>query len=216
MPNWCDNTLYMTHKDPKMMDKAIQGWKDGKFFGTLYPEPDYTKVVVMPTFPHIKGNEPVNPDQAWYDWRLQNWGTKWEIVTDESYIDIQENEHGKSIRASFSTAWSPPTDLYNKLVKDGYEIKAMYYEGGCAFCGLYEDGTEEFYDIDGNWKWAKENIPQDIDCEFDISRSMMEWRGEELADEIEGIEEELKETDTQELRDQLAEYKAELEEIENA
>ena len=51
MPNWCDNTLYMTHKDPKMVDKAIEGWKNNKFFGTLVPEPDYTQVKVKPTFP---------------------------------------------------------------------------------------------------------------------------------------------------------------------
>ena len=71
----------------------------------------------------------VEPDQAWWDWRLQNWGTKWEIVSDESYLDIQDNEHGKAIRASFSTAWSPPTDLYAHPFlweQTGYEIKAPH------------------------------------------------------------------------------------------
>jgi len=38
---------------------------------------------------------------------------------------------------------------------------------------------------------------------------MMEYRAEDLANYIEDIEEELKETDTQELRDQLAQYKTE-------
>ena len=218
MPNWCDNTLYLTHKDPAMMDKAIKGWKEGKFFGTLCPEPDYTKIVVKPTFPSITGNDnPVDPEQAWYDWRLQNWGTKWEITTDESYIDIQDNEHGKAIRASFATAWSPPTDLYHKLVEDGYEVKALYYEGGCAFCGIFEDGNDETYSIEGNWKWVKENIPSEIDSEFNISESMMEWNMQDLADEIEELESELEEDkDNHELIAQIIEKKQELKEMEDA
>ena len=189
MPNWCDNTLYMTHKDPKMVDKAIEGWKNNKFFGTLVPEPDYTQVKVKPTF-HMNmatGQEKpefVEPDQAWWDWRLQNWGTKWEITTDESYIDIQENEHGKSIRASFASAWSPPTDWYANLMEQGYEIKAHYYEGGCAFCGTWEDGDEDFYNIEPpegvkTSVWVRENIPAELDAEMGIADSYESFEDEE-------------------------------------
>ena len=218
MPNWCDNTLYLTHKDPAMMDKAIKGWKEGKFFGTLCPEPDYTKVKVKPTFPSITGNDnPVDPEQAWYDWRLQNWGTKWEITSSESYIDIQDNEHGKAIRASFATAWSPPTDLYHKLVEDGYEVKALYYEGGCAFCGIFEDGNDETYSIDGKWYEVRDDIPSEIDSEFGISESMREYQCEELSEEIEELESQLAEDkDNHELIAQIIEKKQELKEMEDA
>ena len=188
MPNWCDNTLYLTHKDPKMVDKAIEGWKNNKFFATLRPEPDYTKVKVKHTFPTnmVTGeakSEFVEADQAWWDWRLQNWGTKWEIVSDESYLDIQENEHGKSIRASFSTAWSPPTDLYEYLHEEGYEIKAHYYEGGCAFCGTWEDGLEDFYNIEPpegtkTSVWVRENIPEELDAEMGIADSYESFEDE--------------------------------------
>ena len=192
MPNWCDNTLYLSHKDPKMVDKAIEGWKNNKFFGTLVPEPDYTKVKVKPTFPMNMATgqeEPefVEPDQAWYDWRLQNWGTKWEIVSDESYLDIQENEHGKAIRASFSTAWSPPTDWYATLWEQGYEIKAHYYEGGCAFCGTWDDGQDDFYNIEPpegmkTSVWVRENIPEEIDLEMGIAESYESFEDQEEED----------------------------------
>jgi hypothetical protein len=222
MPNWCDNTLELTHENPEMMDKAIQGWKDNKFFATLCPEPDYSKIKVKPTFDmsHISGKpqpEFVDADQAWYDWRLQNWGTKWEITTDESYIDIQDNEHGKSIRASFSTAWSPPTALYDKLVQDGYQVKAFYYEGGCAFCGIYEDGNDETYGIDGKWHEVKESIPSEVDLEFGITQSMKEYQAEELSDEIKQLEASLsEEKDNHELIAELIAKKQELAEMENA
>jgi hypothetical protein len=213
MPNWCDNTVYITHDNPKKIQVLVDAWKENKFFGTIHPEPDYTKVKVKPTFPSIKGNDdPVNPESAWWDWRVQNWGTKWEITTDEAYIDIQENE----IRASFATAWSPPTGIFDKLVDQGYGVNALYYEGGCCFCGQYVDGSDETYDISGNWLDVKNNIPDNIDLEFGITESMKEWAMQELADEIEELKETLKEKDDAELSAQLIAKKKELEEMEDA
>jgi hypothetical protein len=191
----------------------VDAWKENKFFGTIYPEPDYTKVKVKPTFPSIKGNDdPVDPESAWWDWRVQNWGTKWEITTDEAYIDISKNE----IKVSFATAWSPPTGIFDKLVDDGYGVNALYYEGGCAFCGEYVDGSDETYGTDGNWQDVKNNIPESIDLEFGITNSMMEYRADELTEEIEELEETLKEKDDAELSAQLIVKKQELEEINNA
>jgi len=115
---------------------------------------------------------------------LQNWGTKWEIVCSESYFDIIENEDGKSIRCSFNTAWSPPTDLYATLWEQGYEIKAHYYEGGCAFCGTWEDGMEDFYNIEPpegvkTSVWVRENIPADLDSEMGIADSYESFEDDE-------------------------------------
>jgi len=214
MPNWCDNTVYITHDDPKKIQVLVDAWKENKFFGTIYPEPDYTKVKVKPTFPSIKGNDdPVSVESAWWDWRVQNWGTKWEITTDEAYIDIQENE----IKASFATAWSPPTGIFDKLVEDGYSVDAYYYEGGCAFCGHYSDGNDETYGIEGNWEWVRNSIPESIDTEFCISESMKEWAMEQLADEIHELEQSLSEDkDNHETIAQLISKKKELEEMEDA
>ena len=196
----------------------MDAWKENKFFGTIHPEPDYTKVKVKPTFTmnSVTGEpkpEFVDPESAWWDWRVQNWGTKWEITTDEAYIDI----HEKEIRVSFSTAWSPPTGIFDKLVEQGYGVNAVYYEGGCAFCGQYVDGSEETYGIDGDWKWVQENIPESIDSEFGISVSMKEYRADDLASEIQELEESLSEDkDNHETIAQLIAKKKELEEIENA
>jgi hypothetical protein len=214
MPNWCDNTVYITHDDPKKIQILVDAWKANKFFGTIYPEPDYTKVKVSPMFPEIKGNnDPVSPESAWWDWRVKNWGTKWEITTDEAYIDIHENE----IKVSFSTAWSPPTGIYDRLVNDGYGVNALYYEGGCAFCGQYSDGHDETYGIDGNWEWVRNNIPDSIDLEFAISEQMKEWVMQELYDEIKALEEDLSEDqDNHETIGKLITKKKELEEMENA
>lgn len=214
MPNWCDNAVYITHDDPKKIQVLVDAWKANKFFGTIRPEPDYTKVKVKPTFPQITGNDdPVSVESAWWDWRVQNWGTKWEITTDEAYIDIHENE----IKVSFATAWSPPTGIFDKLVEDGYGVNALYYEGGCCFCGQYVDGSDETYDISGKWLDVKNNIPDNIDLEFGISENMKEWAMQELADEIDELEQSLSEDkDNHETISQLISKKKELEEMEDA
>ena len=219
MPNWCDNTVYISHEDPKKIQILVDAWKANKFFGTIYPEPDYTKVKVEPMFPEIKGNnDPVSPESAWWDWRVRNWGTKWEVASDDYYEPIVEGE--TSLKVSFSTAWSPPTGIYDRLVNDGYSVDAYYYESGCAFCGHYSDGNDETYGIDGNWEWVRNNIPDQIDNEFCISESMKEWAMEQLADEIRAIESEIAEnqitnSDTHKLIDELNTKKKELEEMEN-
>jgi len=80
MPNWCNN--YAEIHGPKATIKALHDAiiNEGKFFGHMRPEPNYEEVDVYPTFPGIKGNnDPVEKSQSWWDWRVQNWGTKWEL-----------------------------------------------------------------------------------------------------------------------------------------
>ena len=217
MPNWCENSLYISHEDPKMIEKLATAWDQNKFFGTIYPEPDYTKVKVSPMFPEIKGNnDPVSPESAWWDWRVRNWGTKWEVASSD-YEKPTVDSDGKSMKVYFSTAWSPPTGIYDRLVNDGYSVDAYYYEGGCAFCGRYVDGIEETYGIDGNWEWVQNNIPESIDLEFAISENMKEWAMQELYDEIESLKEDVEnDPDNAELKSTLESKEKELEEMENA
>jgi len=71
----------------------------------------------------------------WYDWRVKNWGTKWNA--DCSGSSYQEKD-GKSIYGlSFSTAWSPPEPVIRELAKQYPEllIQLRYYEGGIGFQG---------------------------------------------------------------------------------
>ena len=56
----------------------------------------------------------------------------------------------------------------------------MYYESGCAYCGTWEDGIDECFNIEGNSKWVEKHIPRGLDDEFCISMGMAEW--EEDAD----------------------------------
>jgi hypothetical protein len=157
MPNWCINDLYIIAKKKGHLAKfcAKAGLKKAKpefSLARLYPEPDYDKVEVKPTFPMIDGsNEPVSSSRAWWDWRIQNWGTKWDIgilevdvVYSEFDIHAGQGRDGKVkvershyALISFNTAWSPPESALIKIGKDYPEIAfaLQYSEPGCDFEG---------------------------------------------------------------------------------
>jgi hypothetical protein len=51
------------------------------------------------------------PEGNWYNWNIANWGTKWDTDLDD--FDTQD----ECITLSFQTAWSPPSGVYEAMVK---------------------------------------------------------------------------------------------------
>ena len=191
MPNWCSNTLEISHEDKKMMKRVVKGYNKNGLLREFIPVPKE----LIDTVAGCLGSqdsydqrllvfrEQLNMEffgyKNWYDFCVAEWGTKWDIGHGDGYdklsmSDIKDN----TIKIGFDSAWSPPTDAYEKLCDMGFKIKAMYYEGGCAFCGVWENDRDESYDISGNSEWVKKNIPREIDEEFAISMNMAEWERE--------------------------------------
>lgn len=154
MPNWCSNSLTLKHDDPAMIDKAVAGFTDGKLLETLVPY-----------------------EGEWdYDWCVSNWGTKWDVGGDNGYIRPNPN----TLKISFDSAWAPPTEAYRAMEELGFEVKAMYYEPGMCFCGIYEDGSDDYYEYsDMNAAEVSDTLPTELDEEFGISDYMAEWEAEQ-------------------------------------
>ncbi len=70
---------------------------------------------------------------TWYEWSIENWGTKWSL-SDENYIVDQNDEY---ISFEFDTAWSPPEGIYTKLVElfPELNISWFYKEPGMQISG---------------------------------------------------------------------------------
>jgi hypothetical protein len=160
MPNWCNNTLYLSHKDPTMLEKAVKAWNDGKFLSVMIPEPDYEGYQDC----EIKDRENGSHMPDWWHWRIANWGTKWDIGLDSDLDNKAEIKDGQ-MSVYFDSAWSPPIQAYDALTEQGFDITAYYYESGCDFCGKYSEGFDECYTVsDGDF-------PEDIDLEMGISET---------------------------------------------
>mgnify|MGYP003339928972 CR=1 FL=1 len=94
----------------------------------------------------------------WYEWRIENWGTKWDIELDDKYV----SQDGKMVQITFNSAWSPPIEAYEKLKELGFEIYALYFEPGMSFAGVWDDGEDfcvEYCFEDDNWA---DSMPDDL------------------------------------------------------
>ncbi len=174
MPNWCDNTLRVTHKDPKMVERLVDAFKAGRLCDEFIPVPAELKDTVA--------NGSVREEliaevgySDWYDFCVNEWGTKWDVGGDDGYIESDAT----SAQMSFQSAWSPPIGLYVVLEQQGFEVSAMYYEPGMGFAGVYEDGRDECYSLDGSADLVQETIPEYLDEAFGIVESMRQFEEEE-------------------------------------
>lgn len=186
MPNWCNNTLTITHKDPAMIQRAYDALERGEFLSEFCPIPKELGDAIA--------NGDVNPEliekygySNWYDFCTNEWGTKWD-VGEQGCSDIHPD--GTMLNTYFDSAWSPPTGAYEKLVQLGFTVDAMYYEGGMAYMGTWSDGVDDYIDLNGLSADEIEQDYPDLNDAFGIAESMREYEEpEELSEWLkDGIE----------------------------
>jgi len=82
----------------------------------------------------------------WYDWRNENWLTKWDICEAEIVEEPQDSDHYPIPTKYFSfrcwTAWAPPIPIWEKLHEMGIEVHADYQDEGSMFEGQFFEGED--------------------------------------------------------------------------
>lgn len=141
MPNWCYQKLEISG-EPKQLNKLLKKIEVTKNEATdVDDETPFSFDNVIPMPKHLHNN------QGWYDWRVTNWGTKWQPrINNDS---VSEWESG-SIHFDFDTAWSPPYPIIEALVKEfkKLEFHWEYYEESYEFWGIhnFKGGKEVSYE----------------------------------------------------------------------
>jgi hypothetical protein len=141
MPNWCTNSLFIRNEDKTKVDALEQQLlkkEDQQLFAALIPRP-------------------ADQEENWYNWNLENWGTKWEA----GIIDW-ERTNDNEIFVSFDSAWSPPIAFYENVTQQGWYIEAQYYEPGMGYIGQFIDGFDESYEYDISDLETIEALPEDL------------------------------------------------------
>ena len=150
MPNHTDNRVTLSHADSQQIDAIynVMNTDDTELLNHIIPMPPEEEIA-----------------SGWYEWRLDNWGTKWDIYeTHCNRIDAN------TLSMTFYTAWSPPIPVFDKLVDMGFEVNARYLDEGWMYIGEYVDGDD----------WSTDDIESigevrpELDDEFDISEMMQE------------------------------------------
>lgn len=166
MPNWCQNTVTITAPAPAPVPapvindlRAVLADSDRGLLAWLRP---------MPADQHHR----------WYDWCVQNWGTKWDI-TDPSEVDDTEED---SITICFDTAWAPPVEAFRHWAQQDGRVtcRLAYVEPGMGFVGWHgwdgeyfdEDFADHGTDPERYWEMAAEEFGMEPDEE---PEPLTEW-----------------------------------------
>ena len=154
-------TLYPAGDDtPKAIAdiEKIKGFfEDENTFNHIIPEPDWANTPLMSkdvqeySFSKPKGKVGELPikqtdrygeslrfqstgelDNRWYDWRVQNWDTKWDAYDVEVVDPDPEN-----MEITFNTAWSPPESICEALREQYPDVSVSWFydEPGCEIAG---------------------------------------------------------------------------------
>ena len=193
MPNWCNNSVEIYHTDPAMIERVREAFNKGALLQEFIPVPESLHIVAgsVPVAEEAehKAKEQANRETHgytnWYDYCVNEWGTKWDIGADGN--PAQDIPGG--LMLGFESAWSPPIGAYEKLTEQGFRIRAMYYEPGMAFAGVWEEGHDDYYDYGGlDSAGIADTLPVELDEAFGISESAAEWEAENAEEENQEIE----------------------------
>ena len=153
MPNHCHNrvTIYGSGNDTDetraQIAKLKQIFEDENCFGQIIPEPDWANKPLMSNELKFLGRErgkvgelPVNgrfqstdqQDDRWYDWRIQNWDTKW-----DAYDVCVTDDDPDQLEVEFNTAWSPPQAVCHEIREQYPDLSVSWFydEPGCEIAG---------------------------------------------------------------------------------
>lgn len=182
------NSVTFTHEDPAQIQRVADAFNGDGLMQEFHPCPDDLLNTMAGSYAaddprqaeldaQMKANKEKHGFINWYDWKVANWGTKWDVCGEDG-ADPAVPE-GNDLHISFDSAWSPPVKFYEHMESLGFEVIAYYHEPGCAFCGRYSNGLDDYYDIEGGAAGAKANIPKDILDEMGIIEDMESWEEDE-------------------------------------
>ena len=135
MPNHCHNRVTFYSANTEAVAKLKQIFEDEECFTQIIPEPDWQNTPLMSSdMPKYDWDKPKGKvgelpqyvedpwrrlvfkstgqsDDRWYDWRVQNWDTKWDC-----YDVVVTDDDPESVEIEFNTAWSPPEAICLSLI----------------------------------------------------------------------------------------------------
>ena len=160
MPNYCNNVVEI--RGPVKVVKALVDHKLD--FQKIHPYPPELDITAgregaddSPEQIALVAAEESNLAKYgyknWYDWCVNNWGTKWNAGGDNDamQVDFDEDQGDQGIALfQFDTAWAPPLGVLEKLMDTHPElsIECRYHEPGVGFFGVWTDGVDRCYEFE--------------------------------------------------------------------
>jgi hypothetical protein len=194
MPNWCNNVVEIGHEDPAKLKALVEAYNEGKFCSYAIPVPESLHIVAgrvgddadpkqIELEAQEKSNLEVHGYSNWYDFCVNEWGTKWDVGGDGDRIELEEGQDNTTL--DFDSAWAPPLGVYQALMEQGFSVRAYFYESGMCFAGIFDENGEDFYELnDMRSDEVADALPKDLDNMFCISEGIAEWEEDNAEDEL--------------------------------
>jgi hypothetical protein len=168
MPNYCSNTLWVEGNPEQLKEfktkttkQADHDQPNGYEFTLeiLYPTP--TELMDESAFGNSENSEALTEKYGysdWYTWRVNKWGTKWDVCESDIYEDSD-----KDFMAIFDSAWAPPINWLEHVAPQFPELKfkLAFSEPGMGFCGCATWDIESGYNLEeSQLEWQTEDSKQ--------------------------------------------------------
>ena len=156
MPNWTTNEVTFSSAKTTNIKKIKEIFEKGSPFNQLIKEPNWDSVPLkgnetngykkmplgkkgeLPIIEEFKLNNGEvmklskfkstdEQDTRWYDWRCQNWDTKWDVPKDEIEITDIDDLSGRTLVIGFDTAWAAPHAIYKELRNKFKDVKIEWW-----------------------------------------------------------------------------------------
>lgn len=151
MPNWNNNTIVIEGPAVKIQALWAAASTDSGLLQAMLP---------MPTeLEDTTADGSAGPN--WYNWRVENWGTKWDLNMEG--LELVELEDGRAqITGYADSAWSPPVPAFQAYANANSDVylELKYFEPGMSFIGVWDsEGGDAYWEDIG--QLIKDNAEMD-------------------------------------------------------
>lgn len=155
MPNWCSNTLWVEGNPEQLKEFKAKTTKPAD-----HDQPnryEFTLEGLYPTPPELLNENAFGQSENsetlvekfgysdWYTWRVNKWGTKWDVCESDTYEDSD-----RDFMVMFDSAWAPPVLWLEHIAPQFPELKfkLAFQEPGIGFCGQATWDAENGFDTE--------------------------------------------------------------------
>ena len=162
MPNWCWNHLEVSG-DEKQLQEFVEKSLVKDEHSLIQSRLEHDNF-------SFEGTLPRGDRKDWYNWSLDNWGTKWDAC--EPNINHNDIDY---FAVSFESAWSPPIAWIDNIMQDFPDLSFTleYEEPGMCFGGRLSAQYEVIWD---NFTWDLDAASEC--CEAEVSFDEDDFHGE--------------------------------------